>query len=112
MHVDCRTTWRRKECKGGNGGSGGLSGFSARRNSRVNPPNGQNIALPKRVELKAGAGGNPRAWSRYYGGGGGGGGVIIKGQKPVRGKSAGDGFGAGGGFIYGRSGAVFIKIGK
>ena len=76
----------------------------------MNPPNGQNIALPKRVELKAGAGGKPS--KSYYGGGGGGGGVIIKGQKPVRREPAGDGFGAGGGASYGLSGAVFIKIGK
>ena len=77
-------------------------------------PNGQNIALPKRAELKAGAGGGGR-WEL-----GGGGGVIIKGQKPVREKPAGDGFGAGGGVDsenkygkrVGRSGAVLIKIGK
>ena len=86
----------------------------------MNPPNGQNISLPKRAELKAGAGGTGNRL-RSYNYGGGGGGVIIKGQKPVREKPAGDGFGAGGGDDdnwrsygerVGRSGAVFIKIGK
>ena len=85
----------------------------------MNPPNGQNISLPKRAELKAGAGGTGNRL-RSYNYGGGGGGVIIKGQKPVREKPAGDGFGAGGGVDsenkygkrVGRSGAVLIKIGK
>ena len=70
--------------------------------------NGQNIALPLRAELVAGAGGVGDSAD-----GGGGGGVIIDGQKPSRRKTIdGEGYGAGGGEkdSNGYPGAVFIKV--
>lgn len=87
---------------GDDGGKGGINGSSGNGN------NGQNIPLPRRAELVAGAGG-----PGYSGEGGGGGGVIINGQKPSRRNTVdGEGYGAGGGEWNsdGYPGAVFIKV--
>ena len=72
--------------------------------------------MPKRSELKAGAGGKPA----YSENGGGGGGVIINGRVPPQHrqpyssykKGMAEGYGAGGGdkIRLGFPGAVFIKI--
>ena len=88
----------------GRGGSNGSSGTTG--SSSLN--NGQNIPLPRRPELVAGAGGVGDSND-----GGGGGGVIIKGQKPSRRRNIdGEGYGAGGGEKNsdGYPGAVFIKV--
>lgn len=89
----------------GRGGSNGSSGTQGRGTSLNN---GQNIALPSRAELVAGAGGVGDSVD-----GGGGGGVIINGQKPSRRNTIdGEGYGAGGGEKNrsGYPGAVFIKV--